>query len=325
MSPANMSNHRFPRLVLQKQDPLGYKQIEMQTLKVGIWINILMGLCGWVGYYFASSYALALDGSLCTISAVSFIVALRITRKREVRSEEYPFGIYSVENVYAMLQGILLIAITVFSIFESIGSIISYIKSGPTILEPLKLTPLLIYTIGMVFACAGVWLYYRRQLEKTAGESPILKSETVAAYVDTFVTVGTGLALILMAIVPQDSPFAFLNYIGDSIIVIGISLFLLPPPIRVVSHSFFSLIGRTTQNAALRNRTEAVIKAALDPSFKLVKVLLFHVGSSYEVDITITPQNDAQMNLEKYRESRSTIEAELKKLYPNLVLQIFLL
>ena len=325
MSSASKSNHRFPRLVLQKQDPSGYKQIEIRTLKVGIWINILMGICGWIGYYFASSFALALDGSLCTISAVSFIIALYITRERDVTSDEYPFGIYSVENVYAMLQGILIIAITVFSIFESVASIIGYVRNGPATLEPLKLIPLFIYTIGMVFACGGVWLYYRRQLQKTAGESPILKSETVAAYVDTFVTVGTGLALILMAIVPQDSPFAFLNYIGDSIIVIGISLFLLPPPIRVVSHSFFSLIGRTKQNQALRLRTETAVKAALDPSFKLVKVLLFHVGSSYEVDVSITPHNDAQMNLSKFRATRESLELELKKLYPNLVLQVFLI
>ena len=60
----------------------------MRTLKVGIWINIVMGICGWVGYYFASSFALALDGSLCAISAVSFIIALYITRERDVTSDE---------------------------------------------------------------------------------------------------------------------------------------------------------------------------------------------------------------------------------------------
>ena len=65
---------RFSRLVLPKQDPKNYKQIEMQTLKVGIWINVLMGICGWFGYVFESSYALALDGSLCVISVVRFII-----------------------------------------------------------------------------------------------------------------------------------------------------------------------------------------------------------------------------------------------------------
>lgn len=149
----------------------------------------------------------------------------------------------------------------------------------------------------MVFACGGVWLYYRAQLKKTDGESPILKSETVAAYMDTFVTIGTGIALILMAIVPKDSKLSFLNYIGDSMIVIVISLFLLPSPIRVVSHSFFSLIGRTTQNAPLRNRTEKVVQANLDPSFKLIRVLLFHVGSSYEIDVTLAPKEDSAFDI----------------------------
>ena len=71
--------------------------------------------------------------------------------------------------------------------------------------------------------------------------------------------------------------------------------------------------------------TETAVKAALDPSFKLVKVLLFHVGSSYEVDVSITPHNDAQMNLSKFRATRESLELELKKLYPNLVLQVFLI
>ena len=54
----NKQKRHFSRLVIQKQETAKYKQIEMQTLKVGIWINILMGLCGWVGYYFASSLSL---------------------------------------------------------------------------------------------------------------------------------------------------------------------------------------------------------------------------------------------------------------------------
>lgn len=315
---------RFSRLVIQKQEPASYKQIEMRTLKVGIGINVLMGICGWVGYYFASSYALALDGSLCIISAVSFIIALSITRERDVTSDEYPFGIYSIENVYALLQGILLIAITVYAIFQGGESIFHFFCGGRAEPETLKLKPLLIYTIGMVFACAGVWLYYRKQSQRTGGESPILRSETVAAYMDTLVTIGTGIALVLMAAVPSDSKLAFLNYIGDSIIVILISLLLLPAPIRLVSHSFFSLIGRTTQNKSLKQKTEAVIKTSLDNSFRLKKVLLFHIGSSYEVDVTISPVNDAEMNIFRFRETRKVLEERLKKLYPNLVLQLFL-
>ena len=107
-------------------------------------------------------------------------------------------------------------------------------------------------------------------------------------------------------------------------IVIVISLFLLPSPIRVVSHSFFSLIGRTTQNAPLRNRTEKVVQANLDPSFKLIRVLLFHVGSSYEIDVTIAPKEDSAFDISRYRETKKRLDAKLKKLFPNRVLQLFL-
>lgn len=218
----------------------------------------------------------------------------------------------------------MLIAITVYAIFQGGESIFHFFCGGRAEPETLKLKPLLIYTIGMVFACAGVWLYYRKQSQRTGGESPILRSETVAAYMDTLVTIGTGIALVLMAAVPSDSKLAFLNYIGDSIIVILISLLLLPAPIRLVSHSFFSLIGRTTQNKSLKRKTEAVIKTSLDNSFRLKKVLLFHIGSSYEVDVTISPVNDAEMNIFRFRETRKVLEERLKKLYPNLVLQLFL-
>ncbi|MCK9182972.1 MAG: cation transporter [Fibrobacteraceae bacterium] len=316
--------HGFTRLVYQERDPSSYKVIEMHTLKVGIWINVLMGICGWVGYYFASSYALALDGSLCAISAVSFIIALYITRDRDVTSEEYPFGIYSIENVYALLQGILLITITVYAIFQGAQNIINFARNSGAAPMPLKLIPLLIYTIGMVFACTFVWLYYRRQLKNTNGESPILKSETVAAYMDTLVTIGTGLALILMAVIPAESPLSFLNYIGDSIIVIAISAFLLPSPLHVVTHSFFSLIGRTTRNPQLRKQTETIILRHLDPSFTLKKLHIFHIGSSHEVDATITPVDDSQMDISRFRESKEQIRLALKELYPNLILEILL-
>lgn len=322
MQSSSKKKHRFPRLILK--DRADYKQIELRTLKVGIWINVLMGICGWAGYYFASSIALALDGSLCVVSAVSFVIALRITRERDVSNDEYPFGIYSVENVYAMLQGILLVAITGYAILEGVGNIVGFFRGTGTAPEPLKLAPLLIYTAVMIFACTGTWLYYKIQLQRTENESPILKSETVSAFVDTFVTIGTGLALILVALVGPDSKVAFLRYIGDSLILIAISLFLIPQPLKVVSQSFFSLIGRTVQNATVRRRTEAVVLANLDTSFKLVRLLLFHIGSSYEVDVTVTPVEDSEMDLSLYRESRKAVECELRKLYPNLVLQFFL-
>lgn len=281
-----------------------------------------MGFCGWIGYYFANSYALALDGNFSFISALSFFVAMRITRQKDFTSEKYPLGFYSVENIYAFLQGILLIGITVYAILQGAANIVAYSKEE--LPEPLKIIPLMIYTVTMIFACIATWFFYKRRFEKTEKQSPILKAETVGAFMDMLVTCGTGVALVVVALVPTSSPFHFLNYIGDSIIVIIISLFLLRAPIQIVSNSFFSLVGRTVQKPQLRHRVENIIVTSLDPIFKLEKFHIFHMGSCYEIEVTIRPVDDALMNLPLFRMCRQLMETRLKVLFPSLVLEIII-
>jgi len=315
-------SRHLSRLVVKSKDPTRFKTMEVNTLQIGIWINIFMGICGWIGYYFADSYALALDGNFSFISALSFFVAMRITRQKDFISEKYPLGFYSVENIYAFLQGILLIGITVYAILQGAANIVAYSKGE--LPETLKILPLMIYTVTMIFACIATWFFYKRRFEKTEKQSPILKAETVAAFMDMLVTCGTGVALVAVAMVPPSSSFHFLNYIGDSIIVIIISLFLLRAPIQIVSNSFFSLIGRTIQIPQLRHRVENIIVTSLDPIFKLEKFHIFHMGSCYEIEVTIRPVDDALMNLPLFRMCRQLMETRLKVLFPSLVLEVII-
>ncbi len=315
-------SRHLSRLVVRSKDPSRFKTMEVKTLKIGIWINFFMGICGWIGYYSADSYALALDGNFSFISAISFFVAMRITRQKDFTSEKYPLGFYSVENIYAFLQGILLIGITVYAILQGAANIVQYSKGE--LPEPLKIMPLMVYTVAMIFACIATWFFYSHQFEKTQKQSPILKAETVAAFMDMLVTCGTGIALVAVAIVPATSPFRFLNYIGDSIIVIFISIFLLREPIKIVAHSFFSLIGRTVQTPQLRHRVENIIVTSLDPIFRLEKFHIFHMGSCYEIEVTIRPVDDALMNLSLFRMSRQLMETRLRELFPSLVLEVII-
>lgn len=313
---------QFSRLLLHTEDPQQFKAIEMRTLRAGILINALMAVAGYLGYYYSASYALAFDGNLGAIAAVSFFVALRITQKKDQRSEKYPLGLYSVENIYAFIQGILLIGISVYAILEGCANIMHFIHGHAP--EPIRFWPILIYTIVMLIACAGVWLFYRRELRLTKSQSPILKSETVSAFMDTAVTFGTGIALLFVAVVPSGSRLGFLNHIGDSIIVIIISVFLIREPLKIVTHSFFSLIGRTLQNPRLRRRTENVIVTSLDPIFRLQKFHIFHIGSCYEIEVTITVVDDILIDMNLFRMSKQTMEDRLRELYPNLILEVLL-
>lgn len=321
-----MKKRRFQKkqkkeTLFNKKDIVVLKKIEVQTLKAGIWLNVIMAVCGYVGYYFSHSYALAFDGNFSFASAITCYIAMQITKRKDVSNAKYPYGYYSYENVYALLQGLLLIAITFYAIIVGGTNIIHYVKGAPT--ETLKMVPLLIYTIGMLFFCAGVWLYYRRQLERSGGQSPVLKSETVAAFMDTFITLGTGIALILVALIPLNHFFGFLSYIGDSIIVIIISVFIIREPIRVVSQSFYSLVGRSISNKKIKRRVKDILLETAKGEYQLIEFHLFNIGSSFQVVVHLHPYF-VVLDMDNYREFSKRLETRLQKIFPNLILEILL-
>jgi divalent metal cation (Fe/Co/Zn/Cd) transporter len=307
--------------LFEKKDILALKAIEVRALKAGIWFNAIMAICGYVGYYFADSYALAFDGNFSLVSAVSCYIAMRITKRKDVSNAEYPYGYYSYENVYALLQGILLIAITFYAILTGFTNIFHYVK-GETV-ETLKMVPLLIYTIAMLFFCTGVWLYYRKQLERSGGHSPVLKTETVSAFMDTYITFGTGIALVLVTLIPEKHALSFLSYVGDSIIVILISILIIREPIRIVSQSFFSLVGRTVSNKKVRRRVKDIVLETAKGEYELKELYLFHIGSSFQVVLHLHPYF-VVLDMDNYSEFTQKLETRLQKLFPNLILEVLL-
>ena len=193
---------------------------------------------------------------------------------------------------------------------------------GETI-ETLKIAPLLIYTVTMLFFCAAVWLYYRQQLERSGGQSPVLKTETVAAFMDTFITFGTGVALILVALIPENHSLRFLSYIGDSVIVILISILIIREPIRIVSQSFFSLVGRTVSNKKVRRRVKDIVLETAKGEYQLKELYLFHIGSSFQVVLHLHPYF-VVLDMDNYNEFTQKLETRLQKLFPNLILEVLL-
>lgn len=307
--------------LFEKKDVMALKAIEVRALRAGIWFNAFMALCGYVGYYFADSYALAFDGNFSLVSAISCYIAMRITKRKDVSNAEYPYGYYSYENVYALLQGILLIGITFYAILTGFTNIFHYAKGASV--ETLKMVPLLIYTIGMLVFCTGVWLYYRKQLERSGGQSPVLRTETVAAFMDTFITLGTGIALILVTLIPEKHALSFLSYVGDSIIVILISIVIIREPIRIVSQSFFSLVGRTVSNKKVKRRVKDIILETAKGEYQLKELYLFHIGSSFQVVIHMHPYF-VVLDMDNYREFYQKLETRLQRLFPNLILEVLL-
>lgn len=127
--PRHHTRHARPRrkAYARRLDAQLIQQAEVDALRFGIGANLLMAIAGWLGYYFSGSSALSFDGNYALISAVSCGVAIRIARHKDVRDDDYPYGHYSFESLYAFIKGLTLLAIILFALMESGVSIARYL------------------------------------------------------------------------------------------------------------------------------------------------------------------------------------------------------
>jgi len=298
------------------------KHVEVNALRIGVWANLLMALAGWIGYYFSGSSALSFDGNYAFISAISCAVAIRIARHKDIRNDEFPYGYYSFESLYTFLKGLSLLAIIIFALIDSGNSIARYIRGIRE--NDLQTTPILIYMAVTFVICMGMYFYYAWQYRRTGKESTILQVEASEALMDTLISLGMGIALLFITIVPTEGSWAILHYLGDPLIVIAMSLAMLHMPLGIVRNSFYALVGRTLRARPLRSRVERVVRRHVHELFILEKLHLIKIGSCYEVTITLRPLDSSNLSLEPFRMMRNQLQQELAHLFPNLILEILI-
>lgn len=179
--------------------------------------------------------------------------------------------------------------------------------------------------MGVTFVmCMGVYAYYAWQYRRTGSSSTILQVEASEALMDTLLSLGMGIALLAIALVPAGGRWEFLRWLGDPLIVILMSLAMLKMPLGIVRNSFYSLVGRTLRARPLRLRLERLVRKHLDEQFTLEKVHALKMGSCYEITVTLHPVHDDLIALPSYRQMRGDIREALQKVFPNLILEILI-
>ena len=106
--------------------------IENRALKVGVFVNLIMAIAGWITFYYSNSEAMLLDGNFSFISAIATLSAVIITKKKHIRTSVFPFGSYVYESFFVFFKGIMILGITIVASVQSIIKIIDYLN-GATI------------------------------------------------------------------------------------------------------------------------------------------------------------------------------------------------
>ena len=297
--------------------------IEQQALKYGAAINLVMALAGWLAYYLSRSQALFLDGNFSFLMFVSLFVAIRISAIKAQKTELFPYGQFVYEALYSLLKGIMISGVLLVSFVQNVATVFHFLGGGEV--HVLNTKVILVYAVGMVVLCFGSAIYYRQQNRKTGNSSTILRAEFSAAIVDGFMSAGIGIALVSLKYVDLDGSFGFLNYIGDSLLVLVLCVVLAKGPVLLIKDSFIELAGGTLQNKKNKTQIEGILNKYLQGDGLLKGNYITKTGSSYLVVVYLNAATISLAGAEKVTQLRHQIHAELRKHYHNIMFEIVII
>lgn len=284
-------------------------------------INLIMAFSGWLAYYYSNSQAILLDGNYSFIAFFVTLIAIRISAVKAKTTDMFPFGQYVYEAFFSFAQGIMIIAILLVAVIMSVSRILRYLNGSPT--DILNTGVILGYTLFMVFLCIVLAFYSRHQNAKINNSSMILRAEYTAAKLDGVISLATGLALFAMGYVSLDGDYGFVHYIGDAILVIFLSVFLVKEPFLLIRDSFVELAGGTLQDEEEKEKIEKILRSFFE-SDVLKDSYISKTGSSYFILAYLSGQGIDDMGSEKLAQIRKEILKTLKETYQHSMFEIAL-
>lgn len=287
-----------------------HKQIERRALTVGIIVNIVMVVSGFVVFFMTGLKALFLDASFTVISVISGLVAALLSRQSVRTTERYPNGMFALEPMYALAKAIFTLALLAFAVVDAAQAAWDYVMFG--IGERMTLGPVVIYEIAMVAISFGLVAYYRRCNHTMHNASTMLTAEANGTLVDGMISAGIGAVAVALMFLPSGTPLDFLNYTGDFFITTAIALIALKEPLGVLRDAFIELVGGVHDDDDTNQFVEAAAQRHLPRGTEYDHVLVFKTGMNFTVDVYLTGIAET-INVDNLITCKRALENELKR------------
>ena len=210
--------------------PLDARQIEIRSLRIGIYASACMAVAGICVHVLSGSYALLLDGLYSAVMVGSGLVASRISRN-VVRPPDraYPYGYDGQEALYVLFRSLVLIGVLSFAAISGLSTLIDYARGGS--IPVVTLGPVAFYSSSMVAICWGLAWRHDQDWNRSGRQSQLLLTEARAARIDALISGLTGIAL-LGAPLLKGTPLAAFSPITDSLLVLVVSMVILKNPVQ---------------------------------------------------------------------------------------------
>ena len=212
-----------------------------KKFKVFIFLSAFILLLEVVGGVFTNSLALLSDAGHVLIDLTALVLAyfaIRLSMKKPTK--KFTFGFYRAEILSAVINGLILIFVTLYIFYEAYRRFSSplFIK-GPEML--------VISIIGLIAN-----LYVVIKMQSYEKENLNVRAAYLHVLTDTLSSVGVVVAGVLIIVTG--------NYIFDIIISVIIGLLILVSSLRLLTESVQVLMEAVPQNIGLESLTKDVEK-----------------------------------------------------------------
>ena len=264
------------------------EQIEQRALTISKWASLFSAVIAIAAAFASNAQAVLLDGLFSLIDFVAAVIGARVSIDAlRAPDRRRPFGYAAQESAFTTFRSLSLLAVVVYAMFGAVQEILAYIRDGEA--EELNFQVIFVYLVVIIALC--FWLH-RVQLKawvQSGRKSGILKLEADEALLSGLMSVGYGLALLLLPFL-EGTPLAFLVPVGDSLIVLMLCLFVTGRYWMDFRRGLGELIGTAARPREIRAASQAVHRA-LDPcGGKIIDVALVRVGRRFDAVVFYDPR-----------------------------------
>lgn len=271
------------------------QKIEAKGLKIAVIILLFMGVLGITVSQIANSAAILIDGIFSLISAVTTLIAIKVSSLLTKENEKYPFGYAGYEPLYVLLRSFLLIITVLMALLDSISKILTYVTTGSVPVVNAKIFMIYVIFIALMYVVLNI--HYSKYCNLTNGKSELLSAEKFNAKANSLLMLGVGGSFIFIGLL-KFTPLKFLVPISDSIIVFFIAIMVIIDSVKLFANTISILGGKGVVGEEKEELLNS-IKAKLSGEIDIIKIRIKKVGKTAYVviDADIKGENIEKMKI----------------------------
>ena len=282
------------------------KDYEKIGIKISIVGSFLFVISSIIMALIAKSQAILLDGLYTFITLIMAFISLRvIDLVNNPETKDKPFGYMVMEPFLNLIKSlVMLMLLAVFLI-----SNIQELSTGGRIIS-LNMTTLYIFICLCIYF---IIIFFLKKCEKETNSS-ILRLEVKNWRIDTLLTFGIAVSLVVAIILFKLGYTKILPYIDPSVVIM-MTLLSLPVPLRVFLRELKRLLLISNENnidTDIRNQIQSIIS-----KYGLTDIHIWALNSGRtKYFFLYLALNQDQITINYLDKIRSEIFHELAKLYP---------